>query len=260
MIANVKTAALLGFDGALVEVETDSKQGLPGIQIVGMGSRAIDEARERVRSAIRHSLLPFPSRKITINLAPAELPKEGAHFGLPIALSILVASGQLRQTEVNDALFAGELALDGTLRPIRGVISIAETAQLRGYGQLFVPEVNAPQAALIDGITVYAVASLQQLYLHLKGEIPLSPTSSLPPSPSTPLESITLDDIYGQEQAKRALQIAVAGRHNILLYGPPGTGKTMLAQSIISLLSPLSFSEQLRWPHYHPATLSLPPP
>lgn len=245
MIANVKTAALLGFDGALVEVETDSKQGLPGIQIVGMGSRAIDEARERVRSAIRHSLLPFPSRKITINLAPAELPKEGAHFDLPIALSILVASGQLRQTEVNDALFAGELALDGTLRPIRGVISIAETAQLRGYGQLFVPEVNAPQAALIDGITVYAVASLQQLYLHLKGEVPLSPTLSVPPSPSPHLESITLDDIHGQEQAKRALQIAVAGRHNILLYGPPGTGKTMLAQSIISLLSPLSFSEQL---------------
>jgi magnesium chelatase family protein len=136
MVANVQTVAFTGFEGALVEVETDSKQGLPGIQIVGMGSRAIDEARERVRSAIRNSLLTFPARKITVNLAPAELPKEGAHFDLPIALSILIASEQLRQTEVKAAIFAGELALDGALRPIRGAISIAETAHRLGYADL----------------------------------------------------------------------------------------------------------------------------
>ncbi len=245
MIAKVASVALVGFDGQLVEVETDLKQGLPGIQIVGMGNKAIDEARERVRSAIHNSLLDFPTRKMTVNLAPAELPKDGAHFDLPIALSILAASGQLRSTEVAKTVFAGELALDGQIRTIRGAITIAEAARDHGFASVIVPAANQAQAALVKGIAVYGASSLKELFLHLKGEVPL-PLATAATSLEAPRQpSPTLDDISGQAQAKRALQIAVAGRHNVLLCGPPGAGKTMLAKALLGLLPPLSDTEGL---------------
>src|ERR1700757_787456 len=170
MVAHVLTVAPVGFEGALVEVESDAKKGLPTIQIVGMGTKSVEEAKERVRSAIANSLLEFPAKKITINLAPAELVKDGAHFDLPIALAILINSGQLRQTEVEGAAFAGELALDGNLRAIKGAINVAETAKNAGITKLFVPSVNVRQACLIDGIEVIGVSSLKELYLHLKSE------------------------------------------------------------------------------------------
>lgn len=245
MVAVVHTVAFIGFEGALVEVETDSRQGLPGIRIVGMGSRAIDEARERIRGAVRNSLLTFPARKVTINLAPAELPKEGAHFDLSLALSILIASDQLRQTEVAGAIFVGELGLEGDVKPIRGAITIAETAHRLGYHSVYLPEVNAPQAALIKGVSIYPVKSLKQLYLHLKQAVPILPLRHITPRTTPVTPSLTLDDIQGLAHAKRAIEIAVAGRHNILLCGPPGAGKTMLAKVAASLLPPLSFSEQL---------------
>ncbi len=246
MVAHVFTVAPIGFEGAIVEVESDAKKGLPSIQIVGLGARSIDEAKERVRSAIANSLLEFPTKKITINLAPAELVKDGAHFDLPIALAILISSGQLRQTELENAAFAGELALNGNLRPIKGAINIAETARNAGISKLFVPTVNAAQACLIEGIEVIGVASLKELYLHLKSELILTATSNKPDSgPKEPPTSPVMDDVYGQEQAKRAMTIAVAGHHNLLLTGPPGAGKTMLAKTMVSLMPGLTPEERI---------------
>lgn len=246
-VATVLSGALIGFDGALIEVETDIKAGLPGLQIVGMGNKAIDEARQRVRSAITNSLLDFPARKIVINLAPAELPKDGTHLDLPVALSILVASGQLKQREVDGSLFAGELALDGSIRPIRGVIVLAELAKKANLSRVFVPAHNARQARLMSGVEVIGVSSLQALYRGLKGvgalETGLGDTSNATEQPPSPVASPTFDDIIGHEQAKRALTIAAAGRHNVLFSGPPGSGKTLLAQTLRNILPELTGTE-----------------
>jgi len=244
-VAKVFSMAPIGFDGHTIEVESDATKGLPALQIVGLGNKAIDEAKERVKSAITNSLLEYPARRITINLAPAELPKDGTHYDLPIALAILVSSGQLRQEEVANAAFAGELALDGTLRPVKGAITIAETARKAGLQYVYLPAANSQQARLVGGIDIISVTSLKELFLHLKGEIKLKPAAPAPPIPPAMSATPLLDDIYGQEQAKRALIIAAAGHHNILFTGPPGAGKTMLARSLPSLLAPLTQEEQI---------------
>ena len=251
-VAKVFSVAPLGFDGHLVEVESDVTKGLPSLQIVGLGSKAIDEARERVKSAIANSLLEFPARRITINLAPAELPKDGTHYDLPIALAILVSSGQLHQSELAGAAFAGELALSGELRPIQGAIIIAEAAKKAKLIQVYLPEANVSQAALVEGIEVIGVRSLKDLYLHLKQEIKIRPhiASSTKLSSNT-IFGPTLDDIYGQEQAKRALVVATAGHHNILFTGSPGAGKTMLARTLTALLPQLSQEEQIATTKLH---------
>ena len=246
-VAKIRSVAPVGFAGHMIDVESDMTKGLPALQIVGLGNKAIDEARERVRSAITNSLLEYPAQRITINLAPAELPKDGTHYDLPIALALLTSSGQLRPEQVAGAVFAGELALDGTLRPIKGAITIAEAARDNNYNTVYLPTENLTQASLVSGVTLYGVPDLTTLFLHLKGE-KLLPIYQPPPTddkPTTPASSPLLDDIYGQAQAKRALTIAAAGHHNILFTGPPGTGKSMLAKTLPSLLPPLTPDEQL---------------
>lgn len=251
MVAKVFTVAPVGFNGHLIEVESDATRGLPSLQIVGLGNKSIDEAKERVRSAIANSLLEYPAKRITINLAPAELPKDGTHYDLPIALAILTISGQLRQGELTGAAFAGELALDGQLRAIKGAITMAETAKEAGLTHLYLPAANVAQAQLVEGITVIGVDSLKSLYLHLKQEVKITPELIKTAPRQTAKVGPTLDDIQGQEQAKRALMIAAAGRHNLLLAGPPGAGKTMLARAMTNLLPDLSPGEQIATTKLH---------
>lgn len=247
MLAKVWSAAIVGLDAVPIEVEVDiASQGLPAFTIVGLPDEAVKEARERVRSALKNSGADFPAKRITVNLAPADLPKEGPSYDLPIAIGILIASGQL-QADTTKSLFMGELALDGRVRHTNGVLPIAMLARERHIENFFVPSVNAKEASYIAGIHIFPVDNLGILYSHLTGQLPISQQehTSLEDMQNSQHFEYDMKDIKGQEKAKRAMEIAAAGSHNLLLKGPPGAGKTLLARTAPSILPFPTFAEML---------------
>jgi len=247
VLAKVWTCAVIGLEGELVQVEVDiARQGIAKLTIVGLADTAVQEAGERVRAAVRNSGLLVPPKRITVNLAPAELRKSGPAYDVPIAVGILLASGQIA-TVVSDVVFLGELSLDGTLRHLQGVLPMVGLARERGMRAAYVPAVDAAEAALVDGIDVIPVRTLSELVAHLQGEVVLAPLGARPPTEdgTAPDPAVDLAHVKGQEHARRALEVAAGGAHNLLLGGPPGTGKTLLARAIPSILPRMTLDEAL---------------
>ena len=232
-----------GIDAPLVTVEVHLGNGLPGFSIVGLPEMAVKESKDRVRAAIINSRFEFPAKRITVNLAPADIPKDGGRFDLPIALGILAASGQISEKSLSEYEFIGELALGGQLREVKGVLPTAYAAN-KADRSLFVPDGNANEASLIKGLSVFAANHLLQICLHLAETEQLTPFAGNAATNEAEYD-FDLSDVKGQFQAKRALEIAAAGGHNLIMVGPPGTGKTMLATRLASILPPMTESEAL---------------
>jgi magnesium chelatase family protein len=254
MYSQLFSATVYGIDAFIVEIEAHLDSQLPSITIVGLPDSAVKESKERVSAAIKNSELPMPQKKVTINLAPADIRKEGSAFDLPIAIAILAAAGIVKKDLLAETLILGELALEGFTREVHGGLSIGFEAKRKGYKRVIIPKQNADEAALVDGIEVIAVEGLRQAVDFLNKKLEIPPTKvdlDALFDNSSRVWNKDLSDVKGQEQVKRALEIAAAGGHNILMIGPPGSGKTMIAQRIPGILPPLSLDESLETTKIH---------
>jgi len=245
MLARVFSCAVIGLEGVIVEVEVDTSANLPGMVIVGLPDAAVQESRERVQAAIKNAGLSFPRKRVTVNLAPAAVRKEGPAYDLPIALGVLAASEQVDPRELEDSLVIGELSLDGSVRHVRGVLPMAAVARSQGMRRVFVPQADAAEAGLIPDLEVIPVTSLGDLQRHLSGFERIQPVPAEDQAPEEFFAGVDFREIKGQEHVKRALEVAAAGAHNILMMGPPGAGKTLLARALPAILPSMSIDEAL---------------
>lgn len=261
MLARLKSATVIGIDATQVTVEVDVGFGLPTFQLVGLPDASVRESRDRVRAAIRNSGYDFPPHRITINLAPADVRKAGSAFDLPIALGVLAANGVIRRREIEAIVHVGELSLDGSIHPARGVLPIAAAARRDGAQALLLPSANLAEASVVRGLRLLPVQTLTQAVDRMNepaDQWPIVPAASTYASGATPDSALDLSELHGQAFARRALEVAAAGGHNLLMIGPPGAGKTMLARRLPTILPPLTFDEALEATAIHSVAGTLP--